>query len=176
MSNVARLSDHPKRKAARRLLPSTSEAFERAWPAFPESGRKRSSRIEAWPEWQIVADAIGEDKLEQACLAFSKSKVEDCGAPGFHRWLRWGRWEHWLIGTAPVQMRPKRFADESLRQSFFARFEDERARAWLDKSDWIEAMREIVAPSPPRQAWMEGPFTRWAKENDIRALNYGGRS
>ena len=75
--------------------------FERAWKAFPEPGRKRSSVKQSEPEWKSASKAAGgEERLCQAVERFAECEEarRDGGkfVQGFHRWLRDGRWEHWL--------------------------------------------------------------------------------
>lgn len=171
MTNVVAL------KVKRRppLRPDTSDAFKRAWLAFPDSGRGRSSSILAWPEWQAVARDVGETELLGAVVRYAaqdKEHKRDCGAPGFHRWLKSGRWEHWLdvlIALSPTPI-AQIFPDPDLRASFHERFADERARRWLDRCLWDEDVREITHTAALKAEWVSGPFAKWASENGVNAL------
>lgn len=179
-ATVTQLAEHvAMRKRERSIIPQTSEAFEKAWGAFPEEGRRRSSKIESWPQWKIVIRSISEAELLSAVIAFSndpKERSREHGPPGFHRWLKWGRWEHWLNQVVETpKLQAPRFPDESLRASFYERFSDPRARAWFDRTTWDDATREITEANPVKQEWAEGPFRCWAIENDIRGLSFKGR-
>lgn len=150
----------------RSLLPLTSDSFQRAWALYPEAGRRRSSRAEAWPVWSHIADEIGEDRLEAAVRAYA-AKPND-GEPGFHRWLTWGRWDAWLDADAPeiVELKPRHFPGETTRDSFFARFSDPRARDWLDRCDRTDGLNTFVGSREepkPSQEWLDGPFKKWLR-------------
>lgn len=165
MSNVVRL-----RASA---APQThSESFEDAWLAFPETGRLRSSRRVAWPEWQKVADELGEADLLARVRRYAKEDKDhrkECGAPGFHRWLKWGRWEHWAALGAVLEF-VQTFPDPQLRATFAERF-DARALAWLDRCGWDPDKREIQSfRRNLKPEWIKGPFNRWAKEQGVKAL------
>lgn len=73
--------------------------FERAWAAWPDSGKRRSSRRLAVRAWAMSAAEVGEDKLLKALLRYVEEETDllsHAGAPGFHRWLYDGRWDYWL--------------------------------------------------------------------------------
>lgn len=81
--------------------PNGSAAFDRAWSAFPEAGRRRSSRKKSLPQWRSIArSAAGEARLLATVEGFAESDEakRDGGrfVPAFDRWLRDGRWEHYL--------------------------------------------------------------------------------
>lgn len=174
MGSVTNLAEHIASRK-RSIIPATNEAFERAWSAFPETGRRRSSRIEAWPAWKVVCRSLAEEELVAAVIAFAKDPSEranEHGPPGFHRWLKWGRWEHWLGKELPAPPKPKRFPDESVRASFYERFADPRARRWIDYAGWDSEARKITEANPAKAEWIEGPFAKWARENDIRGLSF----
>lgn len=128
MSNVVALRPRAPIPAA------TSEAFEQAWRAYPETGRLRSSRKESLPEWRKACRETGEEALLSAVLRYAKEDKEhkkDCGAPGFHRWLKWGRYEHWLSSTsAPVNGR--RFPDDAIRNAVIAATSEAFVISYLD--------------------------------------------
>lgn len=172
MSNVVAL-----KIKRRRVLTTTSEAFEEAWTLFPDTGRLRSSRKDAYPEWITVAAEIGEEALVECVRRYAtldKDHRRECGAPAFHRWLNWGRYEHWMPPPPPpvvVQI----FENAPLRASFFARFKDQRARDWLDAGSWNDLTHELTAP-PAREEWIRGPLMDWMKANGVRALNTRGRT
>jgi len=169
VTNIVRLRPKPRPKAA------TSPAFEEAFTAFPRTGQLRSSRKESWPEWCSICETLAEDDLLARVKRYTKEDVEhkrECGAPGFHRWLKWGRWEHWAP-AAPVLTIQAAFPDETLRASFHARFPDERPQRWLDRCGWDAATRELTKAPPARSEWLQGPFTKWAKANDVRGVVFG---
>jgi hypothetical protein len=161
--------------ASRRRKPptpvETSPEFEEAYLAYPESGRLRSSRKESWPEWCAVAAEIGEPDLVARVKRYAKEDREhrkDHGAPAFHRWLKWGRWEHWAPAP-PRLIETPIFSDPVLRASFHDRFADPNARAWFDKAKldgrWITCL-------PAKAEWVNGPFRKWAVENDIEGVKF----
>jgi hypothetical protein len=171
------LAEHVRARRSRNppLLPRTSDAFDSAWAAFPDVGRRRSSRSESWPQWSRVAREIGENELLAAVLAYSTDPKElkaECGSPGFHRWLKAGRWEHWLgstntqVPTEPIL--PKTFPDVSLRLAFHLRFKDERARRWFDRCGWEPESRTVTAPHQTvRKEWVDGALWPWLKEQGV---------
>ena len=82
------------------------DLFAKAWSAFPETGRRRSSKQQGRTVWRKAAKAAGGDgRLLAAVRAFADSDDarRDGGAfvQGFHRWLRDGRWEHFLPPDGP---------------------------------------------------------------------------
>lgn len=171
MSNVVRLQPKLRPKA------TASPAFESAWAAFPRTGQIRSSRKMAWPEWCAACEGLGEDDLLARVIRYAKEDTEhkrECGAPGFHRWLKWGRWEHWAP-VAPVVVLPVEFPDPGIRASFHERFPDERPQRWLDRCGWDADAREITKAPPARAEWLAGPFTKWAKANDVRGVVFASR-
>jgi hypothetical protein len=191
MTNVARLDDHrrldlgdkpvvvpPKRaKRATVVVPDTSAAFDRAWAVYPDDAHRSTKRL-SWPQWVLVAGVIGEPRLEAAVLAYVRDPKEReqrarCGAPGFQVWLRQGRWEHWLDAEAPAPVKvaaAATFPDAELRDSFFARFKDERARRWFDRSGWDAETKTFFWAWTPTQAWMDGAFWPWALASGIDRL------
>lgn len=168
MSNVVRLM--PKRTP----VATTSPQFDAAWAVFPESGRLRSSRKQAWPAWCAVCREIPEEDLVARVRRYAaedKEHRKDHGAPGFHRWLAWGRWEHW----APVAQKlviVAKFPDEEVRASYFARFSEHRARRWLDSCGWDAERREIFDAPPARSEWLQGPFSTWAKVAGVKGVTF----
>lgn len=94
MGKVAYLPQrHPSREIAAGPL------FEAAWHAFPESGKRRSSRRLSVVAWASAACECGERELLQAVLRYVREDPDidgNVGAPGFHRWLSDARWEYWL--------------------------------------------------------------------------------
>lgn len=173
MSTVVALELHRKlnkQRAGRKhsLFPTTSPAFNRAWAIFPESGRRRSSTIESWPAWQDVAKQLGEEKLEQAVKAYAahEDSRKECGAPGFHRWLKMGRWEHYLSKQEPPKPTEHRFPDEALRESFFAKVKDERARRWFDRCT-LEGKILVHPGWALRAEWVERFLWPWLEANGL---------
>lgn len=168
MGNVVRA------RFGRQSAENLSPTFLTAWDHFPDSGRLRSSKREAWPAWAIEADrAGGEDRLLAAVQRYFREDREhrrDCGAPAFHRWLKNGRWEHWLPKADVTPIAPLVFADAELRASFQDRFSEDALR-WLDRCGWSPDRREISSPTRTlKDAWVRGPFNRWAKEQGVKAL------
>lgn len=164
MGNVVRL--HARKPE------TASEAFLAAWAAFPDTGRLRSSKRVAWPQWLATLADVDEETLMLAVQRYAredKDHRKECGAPAFDRWLKWGRWEHWLPKAEVVQL-ARIFPDPELRASFAARFE-EKALVWLDRCGWDQALGEISSPTRAvKPDWIKGPFNRWAKEQGVKAL------
>lgn len=152
-----RVVELPKARKARPLapvLPQTSDAFERAWKAYPDAGRRRSSRVEAWPQWVRVASAVGEDQLADAVVAYAADPVEltkESGAPGLHIWLKRGRWEHWL-GATPVpgkisQSRVEWTGPPAIWEAAAGRYGEPWARSWLARCTWDAERATLAAPT-----------------------------
>lgn len=100
-----------------------SDDFEQAWKAFPETGRKRSSRQKSAPAWAKAAKRVGPRRLREAVgyYADSEDARKEGGkfVPGFDRWLRDGKWEHWLrdepdlLSATIIPLDPWRFRCET---------------------------------------------------------------
>lgn len=72
--------------------------FEAAWSAWPESGKRRSSRRIAVRSWAIAACECGERELLDAVTRYLNEDPDvhsHTGAPGFHKWMNDARWEYW---------------------------------------------------------------------------------
>jgi hypothetical protein len=72
--------------------------FEAAWRAWPESGKRRSSRRIAVRAWAIAACECGERELLDAVTRYLKEDPDvhsHTGAPGFHKWMNDARWDYW---------------------------------------------------------------------------------
>jgi hypothetical protein len=136
----------PKRRKRAPVILTGSPAFEEAWLAYPETGRLRSSRKLAVPEWQSVAAEIGEPALLAAVRRYTtedKQHRKDHGAPAFHRWLNWGRWEHWLAEPRS-EVERQRFEPESYRQRFVQLLGEDFVVSWIDQCRWANG--GLVAP------------------------------
>jgi len=136
----------PRAKRKRVAVVVGSPAFEEAWAAYPESGRLRSSRKQAVPEWQAIAAEIGEPALLAAVKRYAaedKQHRKEHGAPGFHRWLNWGRWEHWIAEPRSQQDR-QRFEPEAYRQRFVQLLGEDFVASWIDQCVWRNG--GLVAP------------------------------
>lgn len=150
--------------------------FEKAWQAFPSTGRIRSSRQETAPQWAAVAARIGEQALLDAVVLYAKAEAQHSsgyGAPGFHKWLEKGRWEYWheMTERAPAPSVHREFPEPQLRASFHEAFPSAQARRWLDRCEWDARTREIVNPGQTlRLEWIMGPFTEWCRANGVVAL------
>lgn len=68
--------------------------------AFPEIGKRRSSRRLCVLPWVSAAMEVGEQALVEAVKRYAREDHDaiDGFVPGFHRWLEQGRWEYWIIG------------------------------------------------------------------------------
>ena len=70
-------------------LRAVQSRFEDGWAAFPETGRKRSSKKLSGPAWAKVAKEVGEDELLAAVHTREKT---------------WGRWApRGLCGNADLR-------------------------------------------------------------------------
>ena len=140
MSNVVQL--RPKQKAM------ASPAFDEAWTALPVEARTRSSRKEAYPAWVKAASDVGEEALLRAVRRYvreDKDHKRECGAPGFHRWLRWGRYEHWIeTPQLTVVSDTPRFDREDVRQAVILAKGEGFCGAYLDRAR-SDGSRIVVA-------------------------------
>lgn len=131
MSNVVALRPRSKAPAA------MSEAFLSAWAMLPDTARIRSSRKQSWPEWLAASRDIGEDALLAAVRRYvseDKEHKRECGAPGFHRWLKWGRYENWQGPPSGVLVSlGVRFADEAVRARVAAEAGEAFCISYLDR-------------------------------------------
>lgn len=112
-----------------------SPLFNRGWEAFPETGRKRSSRKVSWPEWQKAAYQIGEERLLGAIVRYTaqdKDHRKECGAPGFDRWLKWARYETWDQEIIAIPANTHRFPDDAAREAAISRFGGDFVSVYLD--------------------------------------------
>ncbi len=115
------------------LRPAQSR-FEDAWAAFPEQGRRRSSKKLSGPLWAKVAKEVGEDELLAAVQRYvreDKDYRRECGPPGFDRWLKWGRYEHWLGGSSVVWSADQ-FPDKDMRAKVVAHLGEPWCVSYLD--------------------------------------------
>lgn len=139
MSNVVAFKPKP------RVTTSTSPNFDEAWSRYPDTGRLRSSRRQAWPEWCDVSREIGEEVLVAAVIRYAaedKDHKRECGAPGFHRWLKQGRWEHWT-GAKATRSVGRQFPDDHIRSSVVAATSDAFVVSYLDPCE-VEGTTLIV--------------------------------
>lgn len=78
-------------------------AFLLAWGAYPHT-KGRSSRPRSYGPWRKAAKAVGSaTRLHGAIEQFAKLGREpkaDCGAKGFHLWLRDALYEDWLTDAS----------------------------------------------------------------------------
>lgn len=117
---------------------TTSPHFERAWTAFPQIGRLRSSKKQAFAEWKKIAPKVGKDALLSAVEKYAredKDAKRESGPPAFHRWLNWGRWEHWLPGPeALVAAHAQRFPDEAIRAKLVLKLGEPFVISYFDRA------------------------------------------
>lgn len=116
-------------------LRAVQSRFEDGWAAFPETGRKRSSKKLSGPAWAKVAKEVGEDELLAAVQKYAredKDHRKECGAPGFDRWLKWGRYEHWL-GSSEAETLATHFPDKAIRDAVKAYLTESWCVSYLDQ-------------------------------------------
>jgi hypothetical protein len=111
-------------------------AFDRAWKAYPEAGRKRSSTKLSKPEWTRATKAAGgEAALHGAIERFAESpEAREAGGKyvkGFHRWLRDGLFEPWLAPVADPDKPPDPPDDPWPR-----RLREFRRNGFWNTTDW----------------------------------------
>lgn len=129
-----------------RVRATTSPAFEEAWQALPDTARLRSSKKEAYPAWARACVEIGEEAMLRAVRRYvseDKDHKRECGAPGFHRWLKWGRYEHWMTSAATVSPIAT-FEHEEARKAVVLAKGEGFCRSYLDRCK-IDGTRLIVA-------------------------------
>lgn len=124
-----------------------SPAFDEAWAMLPPEARTRSSRKEAYPAWVKACAEVGEDAMLRAVRRYvreDKDHKRECGAPGFHRWLKAGRYEHWieqpnltLVPTGP------RFERDDVRDAVIRARGDGFCAAYLDRCR-VDGTRIVV--------------------------------
>lgn len=131
MSNVVALRPRSKAPAV------MSEAFLSAWATLPDTARIRSSRKQSWPEWIVAAREVGDEALLVAVRRYvseDKEHKRECGAPGFHRWLKWGRYENWLGAPAGALISlGVRFPNETIRAQVAAEAGEAFCISYLDR-------------------------------------------
>jgi hypothetical protein len=160
------------------IIPFPKDAFAEAWDCLTPTMRRRSlSREKVRAIWKDHAKRVGAETLLAALQRYLKEDTDlaRSGGPGLQVWLRAGRYDHW-IGEAPATSTPaliaeRRFADESLRESFVAKFTDERAIRWFDRCTLDN--KTLVVPWPAKPEWIAGPFGKWAAMNGIHGWRLG---
>jgi hypothetical protein len=143
---TAAVVQFPRAKRSRSAPVIATPTFDEAWSLLPETARIRSSRKMSMPEWLAVASEIGEPALVAAVkryVAEDKEHRRECGAPGFHRWLKQGRWENWLAEPRTEVERP-RFQPEAYRQRFVQLLGEDFVASWIDQCAWQDG--GLVAP------------------------------
>lgn len=148
---------------------TASAAFEEAWLLFPESGRLRSSKRMAYPEWAKVAAEIGENRLLDCVRQYAsrdKQHKDKAGAPGFERWLKWGRWEHWL--TEP-RVQATLFPDATIRAALSLALGEAWCVSWLDRCGLEGDV--LIVPGPTAAKAMRDKALV-LKLNGLRAMRF----
>jgi hypothetical protein len=110
--------------------------FDRAWKAYPEAGRKRSSTKLSKPEWSRASKAAGGVEALQGAIeryADSPEAREQGGrfVKGFHRWLKDALFEPWLAPVADPAKPPEPPDDPWPR-----RLREFRVNGYWNTTDW----------------------------------------
>lgn len=116
-------------------------AFDRAWAAYPEAGRDRSSPRIARRAWDREARKFDPESLVEAVKAFADNPAlwGVSGTPcAFHRWLAEGRFENLLpSGEAGQPAARTRFVGPpELRDAFVVAHGEAKAVSYLDRCSW----------------------------------------
>lgn len=154
------------------LFPAQRSTFDVAWTLLPVLMRKRSdgkSKLKAL--WDSHAKRVGPDELLGALGRYLKEDKDlpRTGGPGLQVWLRACKYESWMqdeeMAESIVQMPTIEFPDAKLRASFHLRFQDDKARRWLDRCTMDGDT--LVWPTPPSAEWAEKMLKPWAILNGI---------
>lgn len=168
------------RKTAQ-VIPFPSDQFDAAWAALTDTMRRRSDgQTKLRQLWAMHAHKIGADKLLAALRRYvaEDKDLGRTGGPGLQTWLRACKYEHWLdtpdTAVAPeLALRMSQFHPTRLRESFHARFTDQRARDWLDTCRFNIHDRTIIVETAPRAEWADGPFREWMRSEQIYRWRVG---
>lgn len=127
--------------------------FEKAWAAYPKSGRGTSNREKARAAFdaQLVA-AGGCDPLRRAVEAYAASLAADGDRakvpPAFHRWLSDRRFEAYLDASPAATPKPWLGPPELWAAVVTAKGEP-FARSWLANCAWQDVpTRALISPNP----------------------------
>jgi len=125
--------EKPKKKRSYAL--NTSPLFDRAWKAYPASGRARQSRFEAHPIWVEIAEEVGEETLLACVVRYAREdKASVTYAPGFERFLRRGLWDNWMpVEGAMGNHIAEQFQDLTIRRACLARHGEAWVKSYLDR-------------------------------------------
>jgi uncharacterized protein YdaU (DUF1376 family) len=114
---------------------SSPSLFAKAWAAYPEGGRRRSSKGKAAEVWAKIADeAGGEGALLSAVQAYARTPdaTRDAGqyAPAFERWLRDGKWEHYRGDLFSGEIGETDALPERVQRSWAEDWRDKGPNGW----------------------------------------------
>lgn len=144
--------------------------FAKAWDACTETGRKRSSRKKAWPEWRAALKRESGEALADAMARYvgGDEDAKRTGGPGFHVWLKDARYEHWTgpatTGGAPAET----FNEPAVRASIVQATDEDFARSYVDHyCRWVPESRRLEASKPAVVAILTGKLATWAKAKDV---------
>lgn len=152
--------------------------FQAAWDAYPHV-TGRSSRPKAYGFWRKAAKTHGSTRLQAAIERFAREGREpraECGAKGFHLWLRDALYEGWLSKAgapdAPKQPPAAQWGGPAdIRAEAVFRQSEEWAAAWLDRARWQDLpAKAIVAHSPTSKAKLDVALGAWLRERSISII------
>lgn len=99
-----------------------SQSYDRAFAAYPETGRATTTPDTARKAWAEVAKAVDPEALISAVQAFAASPFAKADAgkrvPSFQKWLKQGRYTAWIAATdasafqGPAELRREAIAEK----------------------------------------------------------------
>lgn len=146
--------------------------FTKAWDACTETGRKRSSRKKAWPEWRTALKREGGEALAAAMVRYvaSDEDAKRTGGPGFHIWLKDARYEHWTAASssAGTTAAAATFNAPQVRASIVQATDEDFARRYVDHyCRWVPDGRRLEAKTPAVAAALTSKLAAWAASKDV---------
>lgn len=125
------------------LSPPPSDLYDQAWPAMPDTMRKRSdgrtspNMRKMWDKHAKLAG--GEPSLLEALRGYIQKDpdVALSGGMGLQVWLNKRKWEHWLPVVRPVVARRLLEAPDGYRERFVALLGEEFVTSWIDQCRWV---------------------------------------
>lgn len=114
-----------------------SVSFERAFAAYPESGRAATTPAKARDAWMSAAKDVGPERLVSAVESFARSDFAKEGGgrrvPSFHRWLSEARYTAFLSAASQSQFA----GPDELRRAVLAEKGEGWCKAYLDPCGWV---------------------------------------
>ena len=144
--------------------------FIAAWNAYPDQGRKRSSRPKAWPEWRKARKRFSGPVLAAAVARYvaGDEDAKRTGGPGFHSWLKDARFEHWTgTETTSGTSTPSWSGPPAVRQSVVAAKGEDFAAKWLDPyCTWSPTDRTLLVANAYAAKQITQELGDWFRKNN----------